>query len=109
MRARHKFRAKPVRYDGQHFASKLEWGYFAKLQLEVKAGHVVFFLRQVPFHLPGGAKYVCDYQVFYADGSVKFIDVKGVETSEFITKKKIVEAIYPVNIEIVKRSDFKRA
>ncbi len=106
MRARHKFRAKPVNYDGQHFASKLEGAYFQKLELEKRAGVVLFFLRQVPLHLPGGVKYVCDFVVFYADGTVRFIDVKGVETSEFITKKKLVEAIYPLQIEVIKRADF---
>ncbi|HJY22034.1 MAG TPA: DUF1064 domain-containing protein, partial [Hanamia sp.] len=85
---------------------KLEWAYYKKLQLLVKAGHVLFFLRQVPLHLPGGSKYVCDFVEFLADGNVRFVDVKGVETSEFIVKKKIVEAIYPITIEIVKRNDF---
>lgn len=106
MRARHKFRAKPVKDDGHHFPSKLEHAYFCRLELLKRAGEVVFFLRQIPFHLPGGAKYVCDFIVFYTDGSVKFIDAKGVETSEFKMKKKMVEALYPVTIETVKRGQF---
>jgi hypothetical protein len=102
--ASHKFKAKPVTCDEMHFPSKLEARVYGKLKLEQQAGFVLFFLRQVPFHLPGGVKYVCDFVVFYADGSVKFIDAKGMETSEFKMKKKMVEDLYPVTIEIVKRA-----
>lgn len=108
MRARysHKFRAKPVADSGQHFASKLEHRFFQVLEVHKRAGHVLFFLRQVTFHLPGGVKYVCDYQIFYSDGRVTFVDVKGVETPDFIAKKKIVEAMYPVTIDVIKKGDF---
>lgn len=106
MKARHKFKAKPTNYQGQHFASRLELAYYNKLELEMRAGAVIFFLRQVPFHLPGGVKYVVDYQVFYSDGTVRFVDVKGVETNEFVAKKKMVEALYPVQIDVVKRKNF---
>lgn len=102
---KHKFKAKSVNDNGDKFPSTLEWKYFKHLQLLQKSGEVVFFLRQVPFHFSGG-KYVCDFQVFYADGSCKFIDVKGVITSEFSLKRRIVEEIYPIEIEIVKKGDF---
>lgn len=100
MRHRHKFKAIKTEYDGIKFPSKKEANYYLKLKLLVKAGQVLFFLRQVPFHLPGGVKYVVDFQEFWADGSVRFVDVKGHQTPEFIAKKKMVEALYPVKIEI---------
>lgn len=99
---RHKFHARPVVNDGIRFDSKLEARYYQRLKLEQKAGHVLFFLRQVPFHLPGGTKLVVDFEVFYTDGTVKFIDVKGMATKEFLIKKREVEAQYPITIEIVK-------
>lgn len=102
----HKFKAKRVDDNGDKFPSTLEWKYFKHLQLLQKSGEVVFFLRQVPFHIPGGVKYVVDYQVFYADGSVSFVDVKGFSTETFRIKSKIVEDLYPVKIEIVKEGDF---
>lgn len=104
---RHKFKATPVDDDGHHFPSKLEWSFYKSLLLQQKAGQVLFFLRQVPFHLPGGVKYLADFLIFYADGTVRIVDVKGVETSEFKLKKKMVEAIYPVEIDVVKRENFK--
>jgi dsDNA-binding SOS-regulon protein len=102
-RARHKFGAVRTERDGMSFSSKLEAAYYDRLKLLQMAGEVSFFLRQVPFHLPGGVKYVVDYQVFYADGDVEFVDVKGMETPEFVAKKKMVEALYPVEILVQKK------
>ena len=99
MRPKHKFRAIQTIRDGMKFPSKKEARYYDELKLAQKAGIVFFFLRQVPFHLPGNVKVVVDFQVFYADGTVKFIDTKGVKTQSFIKGKKMVEALYPVTIE----------
>lgn len=74
---------------------------YQKLKLLQKNGEVVFFLRQVPFHLTAGVKYVCDFQVFWKNGEVSFIDVKGMKTAVYKAKKKIVEEMYPITIEEV--------
>jgi hypothetical protein len=100
---RHKFNAKQTEVDGIKFQSKLEAKYYNQLKLRVRAKDVVFFLRQVPFHLPGGVTYRVDFQVFLSNGTVEFIDVKGLETKDFIMKKKMVEALYPVEIIVVKK------
>lgn len=97
---RHKFGARPTEVDGIRFDSKKEARYFQKLRIREAAGEVLFFLRQVPFHLPGGVRYVVDFQEFHADGTVHFVDVKGMETPEFKAKKKQVEALFPITIEI---------
>ena len=97
---RHKFNATRTELDGIKFASKKEAQYYTELKMKARAGIVLFYLRQVPFHLPGNAKYVVDFQEFHADGTVHFIDVKGMMTKDFVLKKKIVEALYPVEIEI---------
>lgn len=95
----HKFKAVQTLRDGIKFQSKREALYYDQLKLKVKAGLVVFFLRQVPFDLPGGIKYRCDFQEFHADGTVHFVDVKGHRTPQYIDKKKQVEALYPITIE----------
>lgn len=105
-RVYHKFKAKPVEDDGQKFASTLEWKYFRHLKMLQKAGEVLFFTRNVPFYLPGGGKYVVDYEIFNSDGSVRFVDVKGLELETFKIKKRIVESVYPIEIEVVKKEDF---
>lgn len=99
---RHKYKAVRTERDGIKFDSKKEAAYYEKLKLRQQAGEVVLFLRQVPFYLPGGVRYVCDFQEFHADGSVHFVDVKGMQTAAFKAKRKMVEEIYqPVKIEIV--------
>lgn len=98
---KHKFNAVPTKVDNIHFASKKEARYYEQLKILQKAGDVVFFLRQVPFDLPGGVKYRVDYQEFRKDGTVHFIDVKGFKTDKYIMKKKMVESLYPVIIEEV--------
>lgn len=99
---RHKYRAVPTETDGIKFASKAEARYYGNLKLRQQAGEVVMFLRQVPFHLPGGVKYVADFMEFLANGEVRVVDVKGMETPTFRAKRKMVEAVYPVRIEVAK-------
>ena len=88
--------------DGITFDSKAEARYYRNLKLSEKAGTVLMFLTQVPIRLPGGTKYVCDFLVFYPDNTCAFIDVKGRETDMFKLKKKQVEDLYPIEIEVVK-------
>ncbi len=99
---RHKYGAIRCELDGIKFDSRKEGRYYLQLKKRVMAGEVVTFLRQTPFHLPGGVRYVVDFQEFHADGSIHFVDVKGVETATFKAKKKQVEALYaPIIIETV--------
>lgn len=95
---RHKFSAIPTETDGIKFDSRKEAKYYQQLKLRLRAGDVLFFLRQVPFHLPGGVRYVVDFAVFLTDGSVEFVDVKGAKTESYNAKKRMVEATYPITI-----------
>ena len=101
MAVRHKFNAVRTESDGINFDSKKEARYYGQLKLRMRSGEVLFFLRQVPLHLPGGVRYVVDFQEFHSDGTVHFVDVKGMQTKDFVMKKKMVESIYPVEIEVV--------
>ena len=98
---RHKYGAVRTIRDGHSFASKKEARYYDQLVTMQRGGEVVFFLRQVPFHLPGGIKYVVDFQIFWNKGFIEFVDVKGVRTKDFIRNKKMVEALYPIKIKEV--------
>lgn len=95
LKPRHKFHAVPTEVDGIKFASKAEARYYRKLKMLQESGEVIGFLRQVPFYFPGGVKYVCDFQIFYADGTVSFVDVKGQETESFRAKMRLMGALYP--------------
>ena len=96
----HKYHATQTIRNGIKFQSKKEARYYDELLLRQKAGEVLFFLRQIPFDLPGGLKYRADFMEFWTNGTVKIIDVKGYKTKEFIRNKKMVESLYPIEIEI---------
>lgn len=100
---KHKFNAQPDNRDGQRFDSKLEASHYDRLCLLRGEGEILFFLRQVPFHLPGGVRFVVDFQVFWATGRVTFEDTKGFETETFKAKRRIVESLYPIEITIIKK------
>lgn len=99
----HKYKAKPTTIDEIRFDSKAEARYYGHLKQRKELGEVVVFLRQVPLHLPGGVRYVVDFVVFEIDGTVRFVDVKGMDTPLSATKRKVAEAEYaPIKIEVVK-------
>ena len=100
---KHKFKAVRCESDGKKFPSKLERNFYDQLVFRQKAGDVLFFLRQVAFDLPGNVRYFSDFQVFLPDGTVEFIDCKGVDTPASIIKRKMVEDLYPVTIKIISK------
>lgn len=99
MRLKHKFGAIRTEIDGIKFDSKKESKRYQELLWLQKTGEVLFFLRQVPFHLPGNVKYLCDFVVFWKNGDITFEDVKGMKTPMYSLKKKQVEALYPIEIK----------
>ncbi len=121
-----KYRAKPVVLDGIRFDSKLEARRYDELRLEQLAGKVLYFLRQVPFHLPGGVIYRADFLVVrpsrhtvsmvpsagekrpqFDPGSPLLIDVedcKGFQRQDSKNKIKQVRDLYGVEVVLVKRA-----
>jgi hypothetical protein len=100
---RHKFNAVRCELDGKKFSSKAERNFYEKLLEEKASGIVLFFLRQVPFDLPGGVKHLIDFQVFFTDGTVEFVEVKGLDTPMGKAKRKMVEDLYPIKIKLEKK------
>lgn len=110
-----KYRNTPTTVDGVRFDSKLEAARYRELVLLHLAKKISYFLRQVPFHLPGGIIYRCDFMVVSpistaaADVNVlrwqcvTYEDCKGFETRAGKNKIKQVEAIYGVKIELLRR------
>lgn len=96
-RPRHKYHAQADQRGDRKFGSKAEARYFDHLETLKQGKALLFFLSQVPFHVPGG-RYVVDFVEFWPDGSITWTDVKGYETSEFRFKRRAVEACYPVKI-----------
>lgn len=89
--------------DGIKFPSKLEANYYRHLKQLIRAGEVIYFLRQVPFDLDG-VKATIDFQIFFTDGRVEYHDPKGRRTASWVRNKKQIETKYPM---IVIREIFK--
>ena len=98
---KHKFNAVPTVNDGFRFDSKKEAARYERNKLLIASGEMVFQLRQVPFHLPGGVRYVLDFIEFYKNYDILFIDVKGRDTPQSKQKRRQVEAVYPIKIDLV--------
>lgn len=88
--------------DGIVFASKSEAGRYLELKSLRSGGAVRFFLRQVPFHLPGGTRYLLDFLVFWTDGHQSFEDVKGARTEVFKLKRRQVAELYGVEVQEIR-------
>jgi hypothetical protein len=87
------------------YASKLEAAYAGDLAVRKQHGEIVDWLEQVPVKLPGGIKYVCDFMLIMADGSVKFVETKGLATPTWKLKLRLLEECRPevfARLEVVK-------
>lgn len=108
-----KFSNIPTEVDGIKFDSKLEARYYCELVLRKKGGDILYFLRQVPFHLPGGVIYRVDFVIvsYHPQFSgnleppmaIEYVDCKGWDTAAGKNKIRQVEAIYGVKIQLVRK------
>lgn len=102
-----KYNNEPVVVDGMKFDSKLEARRYGELKLLQGAKQVLYFLRQVPFHLPGGVIYRVDFQIFWGSSlrgldKVTYEDTHGADTRIKTLKLKQVKALYGVEVKLVR-------
>ena len=88
--------------DGKKFDSKHEAGVYIMLMQRVNAGELKCVLRQVPFDLPGGIRYIADFVTIRPDMRIEaVIGAKSEATKKnrvYINKKKQMKAIYGIEI-----------
>lgn len=99
-----KYRNRKVTIDGRTFDSMAEAAYYQELKLRLKAGDIKGFACQPKIELiPGFTKhgrkirpmtYIADFEITHNDGSIEYIDVKGVETETFKLKRKLFDFLY---------------
>ena len=110
---KNKYHAERTPYNGITYQSKKEAEHAIDNDLRIKAGEITFWLRQVSFDLPGGVKYRADFVEFTQVANtplyeVHVIDVKAWdkklkkfrETRESKNKRKQVNAIYGIEVEL---------
>lgn len=96
--------AKPTEVDGIKFPSKAEARRYQELKMLQNAGDIHWFIRQPRFDLGGrpNTTYSADFLIMWMDGRITVEDVKGRVLDAFKRSKKQVEALYPIEIEVVK-------
>jgi hypothetical protein len=101
--------AKPSKYKNKPtngYASKAEAAYAQHLEFMKRAGKVLDWLEQVPIKLPGKIRYVCDFLVFYADGTTRFVEIKGFEAPTWKLKRKLLQEARPeiyAKLDVIKK------
>lgn len=86
----HKYKAKKT----GSYASKREAQYAEQLTLLKNTGKILGWLEQVPIKLPG-TKYVVDFMIIGADGTVRFVEVKGHATEAWKLKMRMLRELRP--------------
>lgn len=97
----HKYHAIPTELDGIRFASRRESRRYADLRLLEKARQITGLTLQPKFELMVNGhlicKYVADFQ-YVEHGRVVVEDAKGVHTSTYLLKRKLMKAIHGIEI-----------
>lgn len=96
-----KYLAKRCESDGKKFPSLLERNCYNALMDLKESKDIHFFLRQVPFDLPGGSIHRVDFGIF-CDNGVFFIEAKGKDLALGKLKRKQVIDLYNVDVFVVK-------
>jgi hypothetical protein len=99
-KGKRKWNNQPTEYRGVKYASKKEAASAGKLDDLRDSGEIVSWTRQVPFSLPGGAKHYVDFLAFLPDGTFRLIEVKGRDLPMGKLKRRQVEELYQVRIEV---------
>lgn len=89
-------------YNGVLYDSMKEANYAKELDLRVKSQDIKSWVgdkKKLKFHLSVNGIRICsytpDFMVVSNDNSIEYIDVKGVETTVFKVKWKLIQALYP--------------
>ena len=93
-----KYRAVKTQVDGMTFDSKKEARIYAALNCRPD---VKFILRQIPFAIPGGFKHRVDFMLYHHDGTVSFAEAKGYDNRLGNLKRRQVEELYGITIEVL--------
>lgn len=101
-RRQNKYRAIPTIEDGIRFASKREARRYRELKMAERGGLITNLELQPKFEMVVNGHKICTYRadfVYFEDGIRTVEDSKGHRTQVYKLKKKLMKALY--NIEIM--------
>mgnify|MGYP003129677195 FL=1 len=109
---RNKYGARKTTVDGITFDSKWEAQRWGELQAMERGGLVRDLERQVKYDIVVNGEKICRYIADFRykmvddDGSTKEVveDAKGFETADFKIKKKLMKAVYQINLYLSKKT-----
>jgi len=96
---RRKYGNKPTEVDGWKFDSQAEARFYGQLKMLKSAGEVLHFDIHPSFHLAPGVRYTADFMVYYSDGKIEVVDVKGgraTATEAFGIRRRLFDAQHPL-------------
>jgi hypothetical protein len=96
-----KYRAIKTTVDGYTFDSKKEAARYSELRLLERAGRIHNLILQVPFKVELNGVHVFTYRadfVYFENGVRVVEDVKGYATPLYRLKKRVLKALYNVDI-----------
>ena len=107
-----KYNAKKTEFMGYKFDSRWEAERYGQLLSMELAGVVKDLQRQVKYEIVINDQKICRYVadfvyiLVHEDGSEEKIveDAKGIETTDFKLKKKLMKAIFDIEIKISKKN-----
>jgi len=98
---KNKFNATKITINNYKFDSKKESNRYLELLLLKKNNKIKYFIRQPIFDIGSGVIYKADFLIVELDNSIKIEDVKGFQTKTFKLKKKFVEDLYKIKINLL--------
>ncbi|MBQ8087040.1 MAG: DUF1064 domain-containing protein [Clostridia bacterium] len=91
-----------IEINGMKFDSKHEAEIFLQLDARRRAGELKCVLRQVPFDLPGGIRYIADFVTILPDMRIEGVyDAKSAATKQnrvYINKRKQMKVCWGIEI-----------
>lgn len=104
---KHKYNAKSMKIDGHVFPSRREAQHYRELKLMERAGKIKDLQIQVPYNIEVNGihitVYVADFVFYNVETKRQIVaDVKGFVTDVFRLKKKLMRAVYGIEITEVR-------
>jgi len=97
-----KYRNKKTMYNGVLYDSMKESCYARELDLRVKAKDIKAWVgdkKKLKFQIVVNGSRICtytpDFMIVSNDNSIEYVDIKGIETTVFKIKWKLIHALYP--------------